>query len=303
MNNLFVSLYKNDENEEINKTFENKKEYIKYNLLKYCYNSDILNNYFGKNMSLKINIDYIIKNINNKNKISIYNFNIKRNMKKDFRNIDNINVIFDNSYEELNYDEKNIAKKYIYDIFENTSISVNEIKPENKMYENDIKHIEEYVNGKNINRNKLKIIICINKIDDFNEEKIKEYISKYKFVDILKMPNINKYEYKKMLAVVDKINDEYGSTIEIISKKNIQEYSVYIMFSKINFEYFSSHYILRKRSKYIEMQNIDLDKYNDYVNEYEKNRGYITTLAQRLNIDLNRYSKNKIGSAIILKNK
>ena len=71
-----------------------------------------------------------------------------------------------------------------------------------------------------------------------------------------------------------------------------------MMYSNVSYDYFTSHYILKKRSKYIDMKNEDLDLYNNNVLEFEKNKSYILTLAERLNIDMTRYSKNKVGSII-----
>ena len=41
---------------------------------------------------------------------------------------------------------------------------------------------------------------------------------------------------------------------QLIQRRNIQDYHIYIMFSDVSEEYFNSHYILRKKSKYIDMR-------------------------------------------------
>ena len=301
MNNLFISLYKTGEKFELRKVLDTKKEYYKYNFFKYNYTSDMLNSNYGRNMSLKLDVDYILDKLINNKKYSLKMFNIKQNLKKELSGLQSVNVIFDNSYDELNDEYKDNIKQYVYDILSYDDIKINEIKSINKMYENDIKHIDEYIKKAKINENKLKILLILNEYSDYTEEKIKEYISKYKFVDILKMPNISKVEYKKILDSIEKINEEYGSTIDIITKKNIQEYQIYIMYSNVDKDYFFSHYILRKKSNYIEMKNVDFDKYNEGINEFEKNESYILTLATRLGLDIKRYSKNKVGNAILNK--
>ena len=301
MNNLFISLYKTGEKFELRKVLDTKKEYYKYNFFKYNYTSDMLNSNYGRNMSLKLDVDYILDKLINNKKYSLKMFNIKQNLKKELSGLQSVNVIFDNSYDELNDEYKDNIKQYVYDIISYDDIKINEIKSINKMYENDIKHIDEYIKKAKINENKLKILLILNEYSDYTEEKIKEYISKYKFVDILKMPNISKVEYKKILDSIEKINEEYGSTIDIITKKNIQEYQIYIMYSNVDKDYFFSHYILRKKSNYIEMKNVDFDKYNEGINEFEKNESYILTLATRLGLDIKRYSKNKVGNAILNK--
>lgn len=301
MNNLFISLYKDDEKKELKKVFGNKKEYLKFNFLKYKYTSDILNSNYGKNMSLKLDVDFVLDKLMSDKKYSLKMFNIKQNLKKEFNGISTINVIFDNSFEELEEEYKQIIKHYVYNILNEDDVKINEICSINKMYENDVKYIDEYVKKAKINENKLKILVVLNEYSDYIEEKIKEYITKYKFVDILKMPNISKVDYKKIYDSIEKINEEYGSTIDIITKKNIQEYQIYLMYSNVDKDYFFSHYILRKKSCYIEMKNEDFDKYNEGVYEYEKNTSYILTLANRLGIDMDRYSKNKVGNAMLNK--
>ena len=302
MNNLFISLYEKEDKNDLKKTINNRFNYYKYNFFKYNYNYDILNNDYSKNMSLLLDFEYILDNILNNKKFSIKMFSLKQSLKREFAKLQNINVIFDKTFDELDEKYKGILKEFIFNILSsNGIIQINEVNTDNKMYENDIKYIEEYINSFKVNRNKLKILLIFNNISDYNEDKIKEYIIKYKYVDILKMSNINKLELKKMQESIEHINEEYGSTIEMVSKKNLQEYSIYIMYSNVSYDYFISHYILKKKSKYIDMKNEDLDLYNNNVLEFEKNKSYILTLAERLNIDMTRYSKNKVGSIIIEK--
>ncbi len=52
--------------------------------------------------------------------------------------------------------------------------------------------MDKYINDNKIDLCKLKILIIINDLRDFDENKLLEYISKYKFVDVLKTKNINK---------------------------------------------------------------------------------------------------------------
>ena len=301
MDNLFVSLYEKDEKYELKQLIESKVEYYKYNFLKYSYVSDMLNNDFGKNMSLKLNIDYILDKLTSSKTNNINFLGLNSILKKDTLGITNLNLIFDRTFDELNESLRQDLKEYISNIIANDEINIKEIISNNEMYINDVKYIEQYLNDTKTNKNKLKILIVLNDIKNYDEEKIKEYISNYKFVDILKMSNINKFEHKKIQDSIENINEEYGSTIDIIQRRNIQDYHIYIMFSDVSEEYFNSHYILRKKSKYIDMRNEDMDIYNNNILEYEKNKSYILTLTQRLNIDINKYSKNKIGSVILSK--
>lgn len=294
MNNLFISLYMQDEEESVKGYFNNKKDYLKYNLLKYDFATDMLNNEFGNNMSLKLNYEYVANNVLSSKK-GLRQFYIKQNLKNELSRFKDVNIILDKSFDDLNETEKVNVKKFLDEVLPQNNISFNEIVASNDMYENDIKYIEEFIKAKRINRQKLKILLILNDGKDFDVDKLTEYISNYKFVDILKMPNVSKHDYKCIQKSVEKINKEYGSTIDIIQKRNIQDYSIYIMFSKVQYTNFSTHYILRKISKYIDMKNEDFDIYNQNICKYERNKSYILTLSTRLNIDLSRYSKNKIG--------
>ena len=126
-----------------------------------------------------------------------------------------------------------------------------------------------------------------------------EYISNYKFVDVLKMSGIDKSCYKNLSENIEKINNEFGSTIEITQRRNIQEYNIYLIYSKVNCENFKSHYILRKKSKIIDMHDEEQDILNLNNKAYEKNKEYIKTLFNRIDVDINNYSKNKLGALML----
>jgi len=164
---------------------------------------------------------------------------------------------------------------------------------------NDIKYINEYINSEKINPNKLKILIALDNIDDYSDKKMIEYISNFKYVDILKMSGIDKIRYKKLNEKIDKINDEYGTTIEITQKRNIQEYNVYLVYSKVNKDEFKSHYILRKKSKILCMNDEEQDILNENIKAYEKNKYNIETLFNRIGVTASNYSKNKLGALML----
>lgn len=302
MNNIYISLYDKQNRYDIQRLLNSKVDYYKYNIFKYDYNCDIFNNKFVNNMSLKLDIDYILNNVLHDKKISISKIKLKNTLRKELIYLSDLNVIFDKTFDSMDETYKDMIREYIFDILKfNDNIELNEIESDNNMYNNDSKHIETYINESNINKNKLKILLIFNDIADYNEDKVREYISNYKFVDILKMPNINKHDCKKISENIEKINKEYGSTIEIIGKRNIQEYNIYIMYSKVDEQYFYSHYILRKRFKYIDMNNEEKDTYDENIIEYEKNKSFISTLTERLNIDIESYNKNKIGKIMLNK--
>lgn len=297
MNNLFISFYGKEEKEELKKILENKVDYYKYHLLKYHFTKDLLNNDFGNNMSLKLDYEYILQNgLANKHTIKMWH--LKQNLRKEFFHFLRMNVIFDKNFDALEEEKKEI-KEYLFQVLKcHHEMELCEIESQNQMYQNDRKHIEDFLKTSKIHPDKLKILVILNDVKDYQEEKIKEYINEYKHVDILKMPGITKLDSKEIMASIDCLNEEYGSTIDMIQKKNIQEYQIYLMYSKVNYEDFSTHYVLRKKCKYIDMRNEDMDRYNQNICEFEKNQSYLFTLSNRLNMDLARYSKNKVGKVI-----
>lgn len=113
------------------------------------------------------------------------------------------------------------------------------------------------------------------------------------------MNGINKIDYKKLSTSIDELNDEFGSTIDIIQRRNIQEYNIYLMFSKVKKEDFYSHYILRKKSKYIDLNNADDDIYNENIKVYKRNKYELSTLFNRLELSDDNFSKNKLGALIL----
>lgn len=309
MNTLFIDLYKsgNGKNNKIKKekakglivkeslTLDNLPKLS--NLLKYEITIDILSHgQFYNNINLKIDENLLNKFVNNKaNKLLKVMFEL--NLKSKLKNIETLNVVFSKS---LDKKENENAKRYILKVLSSiNNIKFKEIVISNKMNINDIKYINEYINSEKINPNKLKILIALDNIDDYSDKKMIEYISNFKYVDILKMSGIDKIRYKKLNEKIDKINDEYGTTIEITQKRNIQEYNVYLVYSKVNKDEFKSHYILRKKSKILCMNDEEQDILNENIKAYEKNKYNIETLFNRIGVTASNYSKNKLGALML----
>lgn len=289
----------NFNNRLVSKNKENfKKDIGIHNLLKYKLDFDILSHgVFYNNINLKIDANLLYKfSKNNKSKSvsrKIFEMVIKTKLGK----IDTLNLVFSKNLDKKENEE---CKRYILEVLSSINdITLNEIVISNKMSVNDIKYINEYVKKSNINPNKLKILVALNNISDYSNNKMIEYISNYKYVDILKMSGIDKIRYKNLSENIDKINNEYGSTIEITQKRNIQEYDVCLMYSKVNQEDFKSHYILRKKSKVIDMHDEEQDILNANIKAYEKNKEYIETLFKRIDINIESYSKNKLGALML----
>lgn len=267
------------------------------NLLKYEITRDILSHgQFYNNINLKIDNELLNKFANNKaNKLLKKVFEI--NLKTKLKNIETLNLVFSKN---LDKKENEISKRYILKILSSiNNLNLKEIVISNKMNINDIKYINEYIKKEKINPNKFKILVALDNIDDYSDKKMIEYISNFKYVDILKMSGIDKVRYKKLNEKIEKINDEYGTTIEITQKRNIQEYNVYLVYSKVNKDEFKSHYILRKKSKVFCMNDEEQDVLNENLKAYEKNKYDIETLFNRIGATSSNYSKNKLGALML----
>lgn len=299
MNTLFIDISSEKSKVKNEKKFSlsNIKYKAKTNILKYELIEDILKTgAITNNISLKINKDILDVLVNKKKDIRRIYF--EKDLKSKIKNIDNLNIVFSNYFDDAN---SNLYKKYILNTLKKKrdDLSLKEILIDNKMCNNLTTYIDDYVKEFAINQNKLKILAIFNDINDYSEDKLKEYISKYKFIDVLRMNGINKIEYKKLSTSIEELNEEFGSTIDIIQRRNIQEYNIYLMFSKVAKEDFYSHYILRKKSKYIDLNNADEDIYNENIKQYKKNKYELSTLFNRLELLDDNFSKNKLGALIL----
>lgn len=280
MNNIFID-YSNK---------NNKKNKFKDVIFKYNVVDDMLNNKLVKNTYITLD-KYYMENITKKNRYNIYDRIFKFMVNLKYSVNDEVNVIFSNLFDN----ESNI-KSFILDLLRLNSLTIyKEIKNKNTLKINDVKYINEYIKTRNKEIDKLRLLIVIDNINDFDEEKFKEYISKYKFIDILKTKNINRYDYKKLLSYVQKTNTEYGTTIEIKQKRNLQNYDVLLIYSKLNKLDFCEKYIISSDSLYLDFTDIDSDIYNDWYLVYKRYEPEILTLLNRLKIEDNNFSKQKLG--------
>lgn len=273
--------------------FKNKKDRvnkIKNRIFKYFVKDDILNNILNKNTYVEIDKEYIQERLS-KHKYSFSDKLLKLNLKRKYKKNDNVNLIFSKKF-----DEYPMIKSYILNLLRLNSITVyTELIIPNNLKSNDVKYIDKYINDNNKDLRKLKILVVLDNIQDFDKEKILEYISKYKFVDILRTKNINKYDYSKLLKTINDINNEYGTTIDIVHRRNIQKYDVYLLYSALDKIEFSKNYILSNTSLYINMQDVDMDIFCEEYICYKRYEPEILTLLNRLNINSENFSKVKLG--------
>lgn len=280
MNNIFIDY----------KTSGNKKHRVKNYILKYSIVDDILNNKLVKNTYIAIDKNYL-ENKKNKNQYNLYDKIFKHVVNFKYSINDEVNVIFSNLFDNDSY-----IKSFILDLLRLNNLTIyNEVLNKNTLKENDHKHIKEYLKTRSKEIDKLKLLMVIDNINDFNKEKFIEYISKYKFVDILKTNNINRYDYRKLLNYIQNINKEYGTAVEIKQKRNLQNYDVLLIYSKINKVDFCEKYIVSNESLYLDFTDIDSDIYNDWYLVYKRYEPEVLTLLNRLNIKENNFSKQKLG--------
>ena len=217
-------------------------------------------------------------------------FVLKKILKRKISKFHNLNIVFSRPF--LN--EHDIREK-IKEIIYNVNKEVKYIHSTNNLNELDIMYISRYIMEKKINLNKFKLLLVLDNIQDFDKSRLVKYIDKYKFVDILRTSNINKLDYKKIVGIVNDVNYEFGSSIEIIQKRNIQEYDFCILLSSNIKESFKSHYIIDKEAYILDITDVDSDVLSKEYKSYQKNKGYIETIFNRVNLNMENFLKTDIG--------
>lgn len=289
MNTIFIDVNDlKDKGNEKNKIFNT----LKQKLFKVSITRDFTNDKFNKNIFLQIDKDFLDSTLKKKRKIS--DFFIKLFLKNEYKKDTDLFVVMSKEI-----DKNKEYKKYILNlinVFLGNTLKVNEIKTQNNMLKHDTVYIDTLLDKKDVKLNKANILVVVNNIKDFKEEKIIEYIKKYKYVDTLRLNGISKREHKILLEKINNINDEYGTTIEIIQRRNISEYDVYVFYSNIELEQFKDHYILNRELNILDTKNEEQDTLSLSYRTYKKNKYELEALFNRINCDMNRFSKNKLGN-------
>ncbi len=288
MNTIFVDVASS------NKAYsglKNKLVSINKKIKKYDFRVDYLNNtYTNSNMYLTFDPKYFDTVVDKKNNV-FKEKSIDKILTKKLKKMDKLYIV-----SSKNVDQNQLYQKYVNMILPVKDKKIEYINEKNTMFKNDMKYIDKFVNENKIKDNKLKILLVLDDINDFDNKKVIEYISKYKYLDILRMNNIGKTDYKVLSIKIDEINEEYGTTISIIQKKNLLEYNVYLAYSNVPRQEFIQKYALRKKSLFIEMQNAEFDVFNDECKLYEQNKYNIKTVFDRNRMQIENYSKNKLGA-------
>lgn len=295
MNTIFI-----DVNDLKNKGDEKNKLFntLKYKLFKVSITRDFTNDKFDKNILFQMDKNFLESILKKERKVS--RFIIKLFLKKEYKKDNELFVVLSKEIDK-NKEYRKYIITLIKDALKNNTLKINEIKTQNYMLKHDTIYIDTILNKKNIKINKASVLITINNIKDFKVEKVIEYIKKYKYVDVLRLNGISKREHKVLLEKINDINDEYGTTIEIIQRRNISEYDVYVFYSNIEMEQFKDHYILNKDLNILDTKNEEQDTLSLPYRTYKKNKYELEALFNRINCDMERFSKNKLGNLFIKK--
>ena len=280
MNNLFVDI--------IDENLSYKANVIEKGFLKlfgFLFKEDkLLNESKSKTFFLLVKSDKLSSGKKNY-------YVLSKVLKNKISNFNNINIVFSRLFENVPS-----LKKQVTDLLFSINKEASLVQSINNLNELDSVYISRYILERKKDINKFKLLIVIDYLKDFDINKLKKYIEKYKFVDILRMQNITKIEYKKLDDLIDKVNEEYGSSIEIIQKRNIQEYDFCILLSSNIKEYFKSHYILGKDSYVLDITDVDNDILSKEYKSYQRNKGYVETIFNRMNLSMENFLKTDIGS-------
>lgn len=286
MNTIFIDF--KDNNYKSDK--KNVKKKIINKFFKYVITDDVLNSNLSKITYLRIDKQYINIQIK-KCKYSIYDKLLKIIINRKYGKNDVVHLIFSKEF-----DKNQLIKKYILGLFRLNKVTIyEELDIKNNLKVNDKIYMDKYIRDNKIDLCKLKILIVLDHIKDYDEKKLLEYISKYKFIDILKTKNINKYDSAKLQGFIQKINNEYGTTIDLIERRNIQKYNIYLLYSKIDRDSFIQKYILNSKSLYLDLNDVDMDVMSDEYICYKRYEPEILTILNRLEINKNNFSKVKLG--------
>lgn len=300
MNTLFFDVY-NEVNEENNKCKNNTISSMINSILGYRLNIDILNDGIIKN-NFYLNIGKSSINKNNSIISRVSKYMIAKSLYKNINKCYKVNIVTSNRVDinDIEYLNEilNLVVKFDKGL-NGIKDKFNFIHKTNNMIENDIKYIEEFVEYKKIDKAKLRLLVIISEINELNIEQIEKYIQIYKFVDILKVGTISSYNLTMINNSIRKINDEFGTTIEFIQNRNLAEYNVYLNYTELSKSSLMSEYVLSANPLVINIMDADEDYKGINIKTYNLHTNELKTLFSRLGIDINNYSKNKLGALML----
>ena len=184
--------------------------------------------------------------------------------------------------------EKN---KNITEIINNNILNKTIVTEQNNLYENDKKYIDKYIEEKKLNKKALKVLFVIDNIKDKRtKDKIEQFLKEYKIVDIF-LTNLENYSSLK--EYVENLNKEEGTTIEVLDKMPKTNYNILLVFSSMHKEYYNNSSFI------LDYNNSDLDIESNTYLIYKKNEKYFKNIFSKLNMEISRYEKTKLGKLYI----
>lgn len=181
--------------------------------------------------------------------------------------------------------------KSIIEIINNSILDKTIVTEQNNLYKNDVKYIDKYIVEKKLNKRALKVLFVIEGIKEKKiKNKIEQFLKEYKIVDIF-LTNSKNYSFLK--EYIEKLNEEEGTTIEILDKMPKTDYNILLVFSKIHKEYYNNSSFI------LDYNNSDLDIESNTYLIYKKNEMYFKKIFSKLNMEISRYEKTKLGKLYI----
>jgi len=287
MNTIFIDMNKKEENRK------KKIGYFKNYLMQVSLTEDFVNEQGNKNISLVFD-EKFVSILGKAKKQSLKKIFLKYQLDKVFKNEKKVYFLFSKELDQCKEYKYKIRTLLLQILGED--MQVIEVVAQNNMLQHDVIYMDQFLKLKKIEARKANILMVMNQVADVKIDKVVEYIKKYRYVDILRMNGVSKFEYQALLEKVNSINEEYGTTTELIQRRNISEYDIYIFYSDISLDMFREHYILNENAKILDLKNDDDDTLSLAYRTYLRKKADLMALFNRVNLQLDRFSKNKLGS-------
>ena len=287
MNTIFIDMNKKEENRK------KKIGYFKNYLMQVSLTEDFVNEQGNKNISLVFD-EKFVSILGKAKKQSLKKIFLKYQLDKVFKNEKKVYFLFSKELDQCKEYKYKIRTLLLQILGED--MQVIEVVAQNNMLQHDVIYMDQFLKLKKIEARKANILMVMNQVADVKIDKVVEYIKKYRYVDILRMNGVSKFEYQALLEKVNSINEEYGTTTELIQRRNISEYDIYIFYSDISLDMFREHYILNENAKILDLKNDYDDTLSLAYRTYLRKKADLMALFNRVNLQLDRFSKNKLGS-------
>lgn len=181
--------------------------------------------------------------------------------------------------------------KRIIDIINKSILNNTIVTEQNNLFKNDVKYIDKYIEEKKLNKRALKVLFVIEDMkNDKIRQKFEQFLKEYKTVDIFLTYNKN---YSFIKKYVENLNKEEGTTIEVLDKMPKRPYNILLVFSNNHMEYYNNSSFI------LDYNNSDLDVESNTYLIYKNNEEYFKRIFSKLNMEISRYEKTKLGKLYI----